>query len=276
MGPSTLSTFKRLKQDLPRMQEALRENGLNGWLLYDLHARNSVTARLADPGDLTRRYFVLIPSQGEPFAAVHGIEEAPWANWPWQREVYVGWRQLEELLRSRLAGKRLAMEISEGDAVPALDLVPSGVVELVRSTGAQVTSSGNLVTRFYSVWSDEDLASHRRSSVILMQVAHAAFARIARAVTAGETVTEAGAKEWVCADLVERGVRAGGTASSPERWARPIRTIRPLAVEQHCVTATSCCSICGARKPKSRFIRTRPGWRTSDRKSRTVRMRSSP
>ena len=210
MGPSTLSTFKRLKQDLPRMQEALRETGLDGWLLYDLHARNSVTAKLTDLGDLTRRYFVLIPSQGEPFAAVHGIEEAPWANWPWQREVYVGWRQLEEVLRSRLAGKRVAMEISEGDAVPALDLVPSGVVDLVRSSGAQVTSSGNLVTRFYSVWSDDDLASHRRSSIVLMQVAHATFARIGRAVAAGETVTEAGAKEWVCADLIERGVRAGG------------------------------------------------------------------
>jgi Xaa-Pro aminopeptidase len=276
MGPSTLSTFKRLKQDLPRMQEALREVGLDGWLLYDLHARNSVTAKLTDLGDLTRRYFVLIPSQGEPFAAVHGIEETPWTNWPWQRQTYVGWRQLEEALKSRLAGKRLAMEISEGDAVPALDLVPSGVVDLVRSTGAQVTSSGNLVTRFYSCWSDEDLASHRRSSTILMQVAHATFMRIGRAVAAGETVTEAGAKEWVIADLVERGVRAGGdcivagTLGAADPHYSPVDNGATL--RQGDIVLLDL----WGRKRKSRCTRIKPGWRTSAPKCRSARATSLP
>ncbi len=205
-GPSE---FLRLRRDLGRIQEALQAAELDGWLLYDLHARNTVTAKLTELGDMSRRYFVLLPAHGDPHALVHGIEEAPWSKWPWTRERYVGWRQLEEKLRVKLSGKRVAMEISEGDAVPALDLVPAGVLELVRNSGAQVVSSGELVTQFYSVWTDQELKSHRRAATILMQVANATFIRIAHALKAGETVTEVGAQAWVMADLTARGAGVG-------------------------------------------------------------------
>jgi Xaa-Pro aminopeptidase len=206
---STPSEFIRLRRELGRIQEALREAQLDGWLLYDLHARNSVSAKLTEHGDLTRRYFVLLPADGAPHALVHGIEEGPWQNWPWTRESYVGWRQLEAALRKVVVGKRVAMEVSENDGVPALDLVPAGVAELVRSCGGEVTASGDLVTRFHSCWSAEELAAHRRASAVLMQVAHATFYRIARAVAAGQTVTEVGARQWVVDDLVARGAAVG-------------------------------------------------------------------
>lgn len=206
---SAPSEFGRFRRELGRIQEALREAGLDGWLLYDLHVRNSVTARLTEHGDLSRRYFVLVPATGEPHALVHGIEEGPWRNWPWGRESYVGWRQLDSALRKLVGGKRVAMEVSRNDGVPALDLVPAGVVELVRSCGGEVVESGDLVTRFHSCWTAEDLASHRRASAILMQVAHATFFRIARAIAAGQTVTENGARQWVIDDLVSRGAKVG-------------------------------------------------------------------
>ena len=204
------SDFVRLKRQLAEIQEGLREAGLDGWLLYDLHARNSVASRLTQHGDLSRRYFVMLPARGEPHAIVHGIEEGPWENWPWSRETYVGWRQLDGALRKVVNGKRVAMEISECDHVPAMDLVPSGVPQLIASCGGQVVSSGELVTRFYATWSDADLASHRRSATVLMQVANATFVRIARALAHGETVTEMGARQWVNDDLVARGAKVGG------------------------------------------------------------------
>src|SRR4051812_25763602 len=143
----TGSTFARLREQLSDIQSALREQQLDGWLLYDLHARNSVCRRMLDQGDLTRRYFVLIPAQGDPVAVTHGIEQMPWTAWPWRKEIYVGWKPLDDILKRVLAGHgRVAMEISENDAVPAMDLVPYGVVQLVRAAGAEVVTSGELVT----------------------------------------------------------------------------------------------------------------------------------
>lgn len=202
--------FARLREQLDEIQEALREQALDGWLLYDLHAANPVASELLGLGDLTRRYFVYIPATGEPVAVVHGIEEAPWTNWPWPRRVYVGWRRLEDELRDLLSGaKRVAMEVSPRDSVPAVDKVPAGVAELVRSLGPELVSSGDLITYFYARWSEEGLASHRRAAEVLAGVARDAFDHLARSVRAGETVTEGGLRAWVLETMAARGVGSG-------------------------------------------------------------------
>jgi Xaa-Pro aminopeptidase len=103
----------------------------------------------------------------------------------------------------------IAMEFSEGDYVPAVDYIPAGVADLVRKAGPRIESSGNLVTRFYSRWTKEDLASHRRASTILAQVAAAQMIRLGRAVNAGESVNEVTFGQWVQEDARERGLLDG-------------------------------------------------------------------
>jgi Xaa-Pro aminopeptidase len=101
------------------------------------------------------------------------------------------------------------MEFSDRDVVPSVDLVPAGVIELVRSTGVQVTSSGDLLTRFYARWSEDDLASHRRASATLAAVADDVFRRLAGCVEAGDSVTELAVRGWVIDELMARGCGAG-------------------------------------------------------------------
>ncbi|MGH7551995.1 MAG: M24 family metallopeptidase [Longimicrobiales bacterium] len=211
MGQSTGTDFSRIRTLLPEIQKMLGEQRLSGWLLYDLHARNNVAVKLLGLGDLSRRYFVFIPATGEPAAITHGIEQGPWEHWPWSRVSYVGWRELGEALQAALngGGGPIAMEFSDRDAVPSVDLVPAGVIELVRSAGANVVSSGDLITRFYSRWTADDLASHRRASAALVNVAFAAFANLARLIERGESVTEVAMREWVVAELQKRGVGTG-------------------------------------------------------------------
>lgn len=203
-------TFELLRGRLDEIQSALREAGLDGWLLYDVYARNKVAMGMLGFGEQKRRYFAWIPATGEPVAVMHGIEEGPWALWPWAKRRYVAWRELDEVL-AELLGKtrRVAMEVSPGDAVPALDLVPAGVVELVRKAGPEVVSSGDLITRFYSAWTPEQLASHRRVAETLAEVARDAFAHLAARVKAGEAVTESQMRRWVIDALVARGAGVG-------------------------------------------------------------------
>ena len=202
--------FELINQRLSDIQAELQAAQLDGWLLYDFRARNTVAGKLTGLGDLTRRYFVLVPAVGEPHAISHKIEAGPWQSWTHPRDEYSSWRELDAVLRQVLgSGKRLAMEISPNDAVPAMDLVPAGVLEMIRALGHQVVASGDLVSRFYSAWTEADLASHRRASVILMQTAYAAFTRLAQEIAAGTPVREGDVHAWIVADLAARGASAG-------------------------------------------------------------------
>lgn len=222
---SLSSDFARLRSDLPEIQDALVELELDGWLLYDLHARNSVSGGLAGLGELTRRWFAWLPSRGDPVAVVHGIELGPWEAWPWARVEYVGWRSLESRLAKALRGtEAVAMEISRGDAVPALDLVPVGVVELVERLGPTVVTSAELVSRFHSAWDEEGLASHLRASKVVADVAVRAFRRAAAAARVGEPVREGELRGWIIGALEGGGLRVG---------ADTIVAIGPNAADPH-------------------------------------------
>jgi Xaa-Pro aminopeptidase len=202
--------FGELRDKLAEIQAALVELGLDGWLLYDLRGRNLVASGLLGLGVLSRRYFVWVPARGEPVAIVHGIETGPWAGWPWAQRRYVGWRELDVALAEVLAGaKRAAMEVMPRDAVPVVDLVPVGVVELVREAGPEVVTSGELITRFYSRWSPEGLESHLRASEVLAGVAHDALDWLAAEVRGGGAPTESGLRARVIELLRERGCGAG-------------------------------------------------------------------
>ena len=202
--------FRTLIDNLDAIRNALTEEDLDAWLLYDLHARNPVAVRILGVGDLTRRFFVLVPREGEPHALTHGIEQGPWAQWPFAKSVYVGWAPLRDELTKLVKGKRVGMEYSANDAVPAMDMVPAGVVEMVREAGAKdVRSSGNLVSRFYSRWTAEGLESHRRAANILADTARAAFRRLADATRSGGTMHEGQLKGWILSELAKRGVGVG-------------------------------------------------------------------
>jgi Xaa-Pro dipeptidase len=209
------------------MQKALVEADLDGWLIFDFHGLNPVaTGLLGLTGMATRRIFVLIPREGVPVAITHAIEQDPWRGWPsqWAKTTYSGWRVLESQLRDLVAGKRVAMEYSPGDAVPYLDRVPAGVLEMVREAGATVVSSADLVTRFYAVWSEENLASHLRAAEVVAGIAKEAFGKAGECANGNSPLTEYQLKEWIFKRFA---------AANLETDHGPIVAIGPNAANPH-------------------------------------------
>jgi len=186
---------------LPTLQRALADAALDGWLLYDFQGNNPIASGLlALEGMVSRRVFVYVPREGVPRALGHAIEAGPWRNWPadWPRATYSSWRELEAAVAGMVRGKRVAMEYSAGDAVPYLDRVPAGVLEMVRAAGAaEVVSSGALVTRFYASWTDEQLASHLRSAETIAGIARDAFTLAGERARTKEPVAEHELVLWI-------------------------------------------------------------------------------
>ena len=225
------------KKTLADVQSALAAADLDGWLIFDFHGLNPVaTGMLPREGMGTRRIFVLIPRSGVPIALTHAIEQGPWKNWPaeWEKKIYSGWRELESQLEEVVDGKRVAMEYSPGDAVPYLDRVPAGVLEMVRSAGATVVSSANLVSQFYAVWSDKDLASHKRAAEIIARIAQTAFTRAGEAASSGTPLTEYKLQQWILGQFSENGlstdhgpiVAIGPNAANPHFEPSPTGSAR--------------------------------------------------
>jgi Xaa-Pro aminopeptidase len=185
---------------LPRIQAELKAQSLDGWLLFDFRGTNSIAGGLLGvEGLATRRMFAWIPREGTPTAVQHAIEPGPWRHWPaeWSKEIYSSWKTLEGTLAKLIKGKRIAMEYSAGDAVPYLDRIPAGVIEMVRAAGAEVVSSGHLVSKFYAVWTPENVASHERSAEIIAGVAKEAFKMIGERSRTSKPATEFEMMQWI-------------------------------------------------------------------------------
>jgi hypothetical protein len=100
---------------IPDVQEALREDGLDGWLLYDFHGSNPIARRLTGLDEqskmTTRRWYYLIPAEGEPRKLVHAIESHNLDHLPGSKTVYSQRESLASGLKSILGGAhRVAME----------------------------------------------------------------------------------------------------------------------------------------------------------------------
>lgn len=194
---------------LRAIQGALRERGLDGWLLYDYHATNPIAGRvlgLRQP--LSRRYFALLPAEGRPVAVAHSLERAPWTDWPGAVRPYFTWQELESVLAEALTpGQRIAVEYSEGDRLPQLDRVPAGVLDLIREAGVHPTGSDDLVTLFASAWSADELQSHRRTARTLAETARAAFLRVGEALRDGEEPGEWETKAWILERLEKQNLQ---------------------------------------------------------------------
>ena len=163
-------------KDREALGDALASAGADGWLLFDFQGHNPVANRFLALGGLgTRRLFVLLTPVGEPIAVAHKIELQPLAGFPGKVVPYAQRDELQNALRPLVAGKTLAMEISPKDAVPYLDRVPYGVVELIQSLGGRVVSSAALVSRFVARWSPEEAAKHIEAAEALARIAQEAL-----------------------------------------------------------------------------------------------------
>ena len=198
---------------IPALQRALAEAHLDAWLLYDFHAQNptavgalGLTGRM-----LTRRWFYLVPREGEPVALVHAIELGSFPpEVPGRRERYASWASLREGL-SRLLGAlpqgsapaRVAMEYFPQGAIPTLSRVDAGTLELVRGHGVEVVSSGDLVQRFLCRWDAAQVESHRRALAAIDDAKDAAFARVGEALRRGETLLETDVQAFLMARFRE-------------------------------------------------------------------------
>lgn len=150
------------------IQSALRELHYDAWLLYDFRGSNPLAQRVTGIDrrpTLSRRWWYLIPAQGEPQKLVHRVESGALDHLPGAPRIYLTWQELEQNLAHLLAGLRqVAMEYAPGISNPYISRVDGGTIEAVRGCGVEIVSSGDLIQIFEARWDDSQWASHQEAT----------------------------------------------------------------------------------------------------------------
>ena len=196
------------------IQAFMTDRRIDGWMVFDFRCNNPVLARLipAPAGTkrwTTRRAALHIPASGTPTLLAHTLDAGQFRvaeSLGVRIETYISWAHLRAWLESRCAGGRVAMEYSPGNALPVVSIADAGIVELVRSLGAEVVSSADLIQVAVSRWSVEAVKVHAEASCLAAGAKDAGFALIRESLAAGKRVFEHEAAQRIRDKFAEGGL----------------------------------------------------------------------
>jgi len=147
LGGGTVESGTR--ERVAAIQESVRAAGLQGWLFFDFHGTNPTARSILGVGEgagapkTTRRWFYLVPAEGEPRKIVHRLEPSALDHLPGEASVYLTWQELDRALadgigrvpRGVSGPAAIAMEYSPLARLPYVSRVDAGTVEMVRAAG---------------------------------------------------------------------------------------------------------------------------------------------
>lgn len=196
---------------LSDLQKFMSERGVDAWLVWDFRNSNPNLARLVPvkvaggKRFLTRRCALWIPARGEPELLAHAIDRSAFegavlaGGATIKMGTYLSWQDLHKWMRERIAacGGKVAMEYAAENALPVVSIVDAGTVELVRSMGAEVKSSADLIQFAVARWDEVARTSHERASVKVAAIKDGVFALMRERLCGGGRVTEWEAHQYI-------------------------------------------------------------------------------
>jgi Xaa-Pro aminopeptidase len=196
--------------DLDAVQSAIRELGFDAWLFYDFRGSNPLAQRIlemTDKGMNSRRFFYLVPARGAPRKLVHRIESKALDHLPGEKTIYLKWQELEAGVRELASPyRKLAMEYSPRNAIPYVATVDAGTIELVKSAGVEVLSSGDLIQVFEAMWSDDVWAMHLEADKHTQSAYDVAWSMMAEGVRKGKPAREVEVQKAIMDHFAKHGL----------------------------------------------------------------------
>jgi Xaa-Pro aminopeptidase len=210
-------------ETLGRMQEAIGNENLDGWLFCDFHHRDKLSEEiLSIPAGFgnSRLWIYAVPARGEPLKITHAIEPEALDSLPGTRVTYIGREDLKALLRP-LGNKRWGAHFSENlTAVSYLDM---GTAALLSGAGLRLESAAALIQRFKGLLDGPAMESHEGASAQLYEVVDAAWERAREAYAGRRPLHEGELRDLMSGEIARRGmetdyppiVAAGANAGNP-------------------------------------------------------------
>ncbi len=221
------------------IQQALREEHLDGWLFADFRKSNLIAYQilgLSQQAFYSRRWFYFVPVEGEPVALVSAVEAHVLRSLPGRQLIFNTWQEIRNHLgQSLTAGKRVAMEYSPLNAIPYISRVDAGTIELVRTYGVEIVSSANISQRFTAQLNAAQIEGHREAGRRLIAAKDQLLTQLGSDLEAGVLLDEYSVQQRFAALMQSQGlvvdepplVAVNGNASNPH-YAPDAQTNSPI------------------------------------------------
>jgi hypothetical protein len=195
------------------------EAGLAGWLIADFRGTNPLFARVLDlhARPLTRRCFLWIPAagRGEPRVITSRVDGQAVTDLVCPVSLYARFEEMASLLRTTIPRDgRVAMEYVARGLLPTVSRVDAGLIDLVRSYGVDVVSSGALIATV-EIWNDRQRTLHERAARGVDAARRLALQRCGELLGRGEHVTEGTLRAVLTAYFAGEGLAAGPAGMGP-------------------------------------------------------------
>ncbi|MDA1166455.1 MAG: M24 family metallopeptidase, partial [Planctomycetota bacterium] len=196
--------------NLEQIQNALVELNVDAWLLCDFRGSNVLARRVLQlPDDQmgSRRCFYCIPKEGTPHKLVHRIESGVFDHLPGERTIYLKWQELEAGIETLTKNRRrIAMEYSPRNSNPYISKVDAGTIELVRSFGAEIIPSGDLIQSFEATWDEAQWQMHLEAATHTNAAFDVAWKFIADEVRSNGSVEEVAVRDVIMAHFAKHAM----------------------------------------------------------------------
>lgn len=196
------------KFNLNKMRSILNEMKLDAWLFYDFRGSNDLALDILDipkNAHLTRRFYYLVPKDGDPVKIVNGIEAGHLDHLPGEKFTYSSHPSLSNHISNALKGyKKIAMEYSPLNAIPYVSKVDAGTIEQIKSYGVEIVSSGDLISMFNAVWTKEQYEENKPVAEALTEIVKKAFGFIKEKISAVNVLNEYDVQKFIMNEFDKR------------------------------------------------------------------------
>ncbi len=196
--------------DLNSIQKAIDEYQLNGWLFYDFQGSDPISRSIlkitSDPAQ-NKRWFYFIPAKGVPIKILHSFDLNLLDHLPGRKEVYFGWREIENNLKKCFKEKqKIAIQYSPKNAVPYISRMDAGTYELLKSFKIKPVSSADLVQLFEARLTKAQLNTHINAAKLIYSIKNDSIKFIKNQIKNHLEVNEFIVQKFIMNELVKNGL----------------------------------------------------------------------
>ncbi|MDR3668405.1 MAG: M24 family metallopeptidase [Ignavibacteriaceae bacterium] len=196
------------KFNLTKMQNIISSMKLDGWLFYDFRGSNELALNILEiPKErhLTRRFYYLIPSKGTPIKIVNAIEAGNLDHLPGDKLTYSDHSSLTNHLKNIITThKIIAMEYSPFNAIPYVSKVDAGTIEQIKSFGADIRSSADLISMFDAIWTIELFNENKPVANALYEIVKKSFNFIKESLNENKRLNEYDVQQFIMKEFENR------------------------------------------------------------------------